>query len=331
VIKCSGKSSCNRVAEVRQWGGGGRTLKRLNLVVSLPNDNSYQREQAKSALATAHRVGAEVKILHADNDSVTQSTQLLEIVQSRGAKPDAILLEPQTATGLVRVAEAAVNAGIGWAVLNSDVDYLDRLRSLSEVPVLGVTRDHIEIGRIQARQLAAMLPKGGTVLYVQGPATNSAANQRTTGLESLKPSNIHIKQLRSQWTEENAREVVTSWLRLSTSRAESIQAVSCQYDGIAMGARKAFQETLNTADRERWLRLPFTGVDGLPEEGQAWVNQGILAATVVAPTTTQVAIELLARAFEKGTQPPIRSLIELRSYPSIEELARKFTAKTSPK
>jgi ribose transport system substrate-binding protein len=247
-------------------------MKRLNVVISLPNQNSYQREQAKAAQETGRRLGAEVRVIHADNDSVTQSTQLLEIVQSRNSRPDAILFEPLTETGLVRVGEAAVTSGIGWGVLNSDVDYLDRLRAISKAPAFAVTRDHTEIGRIQARQLAALLPNGGSVLYVQGPANNSAALQRTTGLESLKPANIHLKPLRSQWTEENAHQVVSSWLRLSTSRAESIHAISCQYDGIAMGARKAFQDITDAMDRQRWLRLPFTGVDGLPDEGQAWVN-----------------------------------------------------------
>ena len=64
------------------------------------------------------------------------------------------------------------------------------------------------------------------------------------------------------------------------------------------------------------------GVDGLPE-GQAGVKQGILAATVVAPTTTQIAIELLVQVLEHGPQPPIRTLIHLKSYPTIDELARK--------
>ncbi len=298
-------------------------MKNLNLVVSLPNNNTYQQEQAKAAQETARRLGASVRIVHADNDSVTQSSQLLDFVQTKSSRPDAIFFEPLTSTGLVRVAEAAVTAGIGWAVLNSDVDYLDRLRALSKVPIFEVTRDHTEIGRIQARQLAALLPKGGNVLYIQGPANNSAATQRTIGMESLKPHNISLKPLRSQWTPENAQQAVTAWLRLATSRSETIHAVCCQYDGIALGARKAFEEAPNLSDRERWLRLPFTGVDGLPEEGQTWVNQGILAATVVAPTTTQIAVELLVQAIENGTQPPIRTLIDLKSYPAIEDLARK--------
>jgi ABC-type sugar transport system substrate-binding protein len=307
-------------------------VKKLHFVVSLPNDNTYQHEQALAAKETAQRLGVEVQVLHANNDSVTQSQQLLDIVQSKTqARPDAILFEPLTTTGLVRVGEAAIAAGIGWVVLNSDVDYLDRFRSISNVPTFIVTRDHTEIGRIQGKQFAALLPNGGNVLYIQGPATNSAAVQRTTGMESTRPSNVHIKSLRSSWEEASAREAVNAWLRLSTARAESIGAVGCQYDGIAMGARKAFESHPDATERARWLSLPLTGVDGLPKEGKAWVDKGLLAATVVAPTTTQTGIQLLVHAFQSGSQPPLRTLTELRSYPAIEELAVKAKGHASGK
>ena len=249
---------------------------------------------------------------------------MLEIVQSRSlSKPDAILFEPLTTTGLVRAAEAAVGAGIGWIVLNSDVDYLERLRGInSKVPVFSVTRDHTEIGRIQGRQFAALLPNGGTVLYVQGPANNSAAVQRTAGLESTKPANILIKALRSNWEEASAYHAVQAWLRLSTNRTVSIGVVGCQYDGMARGARRAFEE-LPDAERERWLSLPFTGVDGLAAEGKVWVDQGVMAATVVSRTTTQVAVQMLVRAMAGGTPPPLRTLIDLASYPPLEKLSVK--------
>jgi ribose transport system substrate-binding protein len=206
-------------------------------------------------------------------------------------------------------------------VLNSDVDYIDRLRKSSKAPVFSVTRDHTEIGRIQGRQFAALLPDGGTVLYVQGPANNSAALQRTIGMESTKPNSIQIKALRSNWEEASACQTVSSWLRLCTNRAASIGVVGCQYDGIAKGARKAFEELPDKTEREQWLKLPFTGVDGLPAEGRAWVDQGILAATVVSLTTTQVALQMLVRAITTGTQPAIRTLIDLASYPPLEKLS----------
>ncbi len=297
-------------------------MKKLKLVVSLPNENSYQQEQARAAKKAGIEQNADVQLIFADNDAVTQSQQVLEITQSSSEeRPDAILFEPLTATALGRVAEAAVAAGIGWVVLNCDVDYLPALRSRGQAPAFAVTRDHAEIGRIQGQQFGALLPDGGTVLYIQGPATSLAAVQRTGGMETARPASLKIKSLRSPWTDQGAYEAVGAWLRLSTSRAESIALVGCQYDGIAMGARKAFQEHPDPNERERWLSLPFTGIDGLPTEGQAWVNEGLLTATVVSGTTTRVAIEMVVRALRSRTQPTERTLIDLSSYPSLDRLS----------
>ena len=75
-------------------------------------------------------------------------------------------------------------------------------------------------------------------------------------------------------------------------------------------------------DRERWLNLPYTGVDGLAKTGQAWVRQGLLAATVVVPPNAGLALETMVRALRGGPQPPECVLTEPRSYPSIEELGK---------
>lgn len=276
-------ASTRRVSKLYNFLAARRepVVKKLRFVISLPNDNSYQREQAKAARETADRMGAEVQILDAKNDAVTQSSQVLEFIQSPpGSRPDAVLFEPLTTTGLVRPAEAAVASGIGWVVLNSDVEYLDRLRNSSGLPIFGVTRDHREIGRLQARQFAALLPQGGTVLYVQGPSNNHAAIERTAGMESQKAANIHVQSLRCKWDEGSAYQAVSAWLQLSTNGA-NINIVGCQYDGIARGAKRAFEDLRDRAGRERFQSVPFTGVDGLTTEGRAWVEQGILAATVI--------------------------------------------------
>ena len=296
-------------------------MKPLRILVSLPNRNHYQQEQAKAAISRAKQFGAEAHVLDADNNPVIQSQQIVEALQGHDARPDAILVEPLTSTALVKVAEAAAAAGVGWALLNSDADYVERLRSHAKAPVFAVTRDHTEIGRIQGKQFAALLPEGGTVLYIQGPNNSGAAVQRTLGMESTKPANVVIRAVRSQWTEQSAHETVHAWLKLSTSRPESIQLVGCQYDGIAWGARKAFREVASAAERERWLALPITGVDGLPDEGQVWVNQGDLTATVVALTTTAVAVELMVKALQKEAHPAAVTLVELKSYPSLDKLA----------
>jgi len=84
-------------------------MQKLRIVVSLPNDNAYQHEQRIVATVTGKRLGLDLEVIHARDDSITQSQQLLEIIQSRSeARPNAFLVEPVTATGLPRVAEAAV-------------------------------------------------------------------------------------------------------------------------------------------------------------------------------------------------------------------------------
>jgi len=293
------------------------------LVSLTTNDNDYQREQAASAEEAAKRAGVEIQIIYAENDAINQSQQLLKAIQSpAGIRPDAVLFEP-VGTGLPQVAKAAVAAGIGWVILNREVDYLNELRRTAKAPVFGVTTDHTEVGRIQGRQIRALLPQGGSVLYIQGPSGSDAAQQRTNGMYETKPGNVQVRAMKAQWTESSAYQAVSSWLRLSTSRDLTFGVISAQDDSMAAGARKAFQEQMAGANRDKWLGLPFIGCDGMPDTGQLWVREGSLAATIIVPANAGQALEMLALALAKGTQPPERTLTVPRSYPAVEALSRK--------
>ncbi len=297
-------------------------MKRLTFVVSLTNNsNDYQQEQAAAAEKAARRLGVDVKIIHADNDPLTQSQQLLQFVQdSSGARPDAIMFEPAGGTAFPQVARAAAAAGIGWVVLNHEVDYVHELRRTYNVPVFAISSDHQEIGKIQAQQFAAILPSGGTVLYIEGPANSSAAKGRTIGMMKNKPTNIQIKSMRANWTEESAYRTVSSWLRLRTSLESHIDLVGAQDDSMAMGARKAFHE-LGENDRARWMQIPVTGCDGMPKTGQAWVKNGTLAATIFIRPNTDLAIEMLMGSFKDGAPLPENHVTTPESVPCLPELA----------
>lgn len=285
------------------------------------NDNEYQREQLAAAERAARQLGIGLKNIYANNDVFEQSRQLLEIIQSpKDRRPEAIIVEPVSGTGLPRVAEAAIAEGIAWAVLNCDVDYIPEMRKKSAVPIFAMTSDHVEIGRIQGRQFAALLPDGGSMLYIQGPSTSVAAKQRTEGMHETKPANVHVISIRGHWTEESATQGVTSWLRLATARESHLNLVGAQDDSMAMGARKAFEAVIAGADQAKWLSLPFTGVDGLPKEGQVWVRQGLLAATVIVPPNAGTAIEMLTHAFKKTNEPPQRNLTMPQSFPPLDQL-----------
>jgi len=289
-----------------------------NVVIALTTkDNDYQAEQSASAAEVASRLGVKIDVIYADNNAVNQCQQLVKIIQDKAERPDAILVEP-VGTPMYQVAKAAVAAGIGWGILNREADYIPELRREAQVPVFVVSPDQEEVGRIQGKQLAAFTTEGN-ILYIEGPSTSSAANLRTKGMLSTKPSKVEVKVLKADWSERGAYHAVKSWLSLSTSSQLHIRAVICQNDAMAMGAREAFA-SLPKAAREQLLNIPFTGCDGVTKTGQEWVRSGQLRATVVIPPMAGLALEMLAKAVNTGSMPAERTLCAPRSFPAIAEI-----------
>lgn len=298
-------------------------MKKLSIVISLPGENNYLREQEAAAKTTAQRLGLDLRIINAKSDPVTQSQQLLEIVQSTSARPDAIVVEPVNNQGLPRVAEAAVAAGIGWVVSNALVDYLEALRKNAKAPVFGVSQDHPEVGRMQGRQIRAILPRGGAILYLRGPATNFLAAQRSDALESELGINIQFKSLKIQWTEESAYNSVTSWLRLSTVHADDTQLIAAQNTDFILAARRAFEDNTSGDERKKWLSLPYCGV-AVPSQVKQLVDSGTLTAAIVTSVTLDTAIELLVRHVQSRSQPPQQTFVKAWSQPSLDDLIKKY-------
>ncbi len=300
-------------------------MKKLRFLVSLHNRiNDFQVAQAQCAEATARKLGIDAEIVSAEDDAVNQSTQLLKAIQDRKeARPDGILLEPVGGTALPQVAKAANAAGIGWAVLNRQPEYLAENRRQGSAPMFAVSADHGEIGRIQGRQFAALLPSGGSVLYIEGPSRSSSAQKRTAGMLETKPSHIKVSMLKANWTSESATRAVSSWLSLSTSRSTRIDLVAAQDDAMALGARESFKQLIDDQERARWLSLPLTGCDGQPATGQVWVREKLLTATIYLSPLTGLAMEILVEAIRHGTQPPEHSSIAPVSIPPLDALVRE--------
>lgn len=295
--------------------------KRRVLLSLMTEENDFQLEQAVAARRAAESLSVELQILFAGNDTITQSTQLLRVIQGDASlRPDAIIFEPVGGTALPQVARAAQKAGIGWCVLNNIPEYLGELRRDARAPVFSMTTDQEEIGKIQARQIAALLPRGGSVLYIQGPSEHFAARQRTTGLQATLPENVRISGLRANWTEEGAVRSVTSWMKLTAANKLRVDLIAAQNDLMALAARKVFQGILDVTDRERWMSVPFIGVDGLVKTGQAWVREGLLTATVVMPPSAGHALRLMLESLGRPSQAPERNGLPPESFPPLAEL-----------
>ncbi len=299
-------------------------MKKLKCVYAIPGDNLYLREQTSAAQAAASRLGMDLQVISAEMDPILQSQQLLSLVQGKEAdRPDAILIEPVNATGLPRVADAAVAAGLSWVISNAQVDYVPKLRRHAKAPVFVVSQDHLEVGRLQGRQIAALLPHGGSVLYLRGPAMSSIASRRFEGLERGKPPNVEVKSVKVQGsTADNAAAAITSWLNLSTVHAEGTHLIVSQNADFIFGARKAFESKSDESERAKWLRVPCVGA-GVASQLKPLVDHGTFRAAVLTSLTTDKALDELAQAIKKGSQPPEHTFVEASSYPGLEDLAKK--------
>ncbi len=300
-------------------------MKKFRYALSVPGDTMYLRAQTAAAKGVAERLGVGLEVMTAEMDAVAQGQQLLNLVQSR-AEPrlDGILVEPVNAAGLPRVAEAAVAAGIAWVVSNAQVEYVGALRRTAKAPVFQVSQDHLEVGGLQGKQIGAILPNGGSVLYLRGPAMSWWATKRLDGLESTKPRNVEVKTLKVVGSSaENAYNAVCSWLSLSNARADGTQLIMAQNADFISGAKKAFETNTSASDRMKWLALQRAGV-GVAERSRPFVDHGDWCAAVVTSLTMDRALEMLVRAMTDGLQPPEQTLVEAYSYPSVEDLAKKW-------
>src|SRR5439155_1085192 len=99
------------------------------------------------------------------------------------------------ATSFPQVAKTAAGTGIGWAILSRHAEYAIELRKTARSPVFSVSAVQVEFGRIQGRQVAVLLPRGGSILPIQVPSVSSVSRDRRSGafLHRLRAISRHRK------------------------------------------------------------------------------------------------------------------------------------------
>src|SRR5260370_39139676 len=101
------------------------SMKQLKFLISLiTSDNDFQQEQARAAEETARRMNVDIEIVYADGDAITQSQQLLRGIQLQPEmRPDGIVFEAVSGTGVPHVSRTAGSAGIGCVVHSCRVSF----------------------------------------------------------------------------------------------------------------------------------------------------------------------------------------------------------------
>ena len=135
--------------------------------------------------------------------------------------------------------------------------------------------------------------------------TSIPAQDRGAGFHEAikgKPVDI-ITTADMKWLEPQARQEMESALSVNPQ----IDLVFAHNDPGAHGAYLAAM----AAGRER--DIIFVGIDGLPQEGQIYVKQGILAATFEYPTGGREAVENALKLL-KGESVPKEVTLKSRFF-----------------
>jgi ABC-type sugar transport system substrate-binding protein len=175
---------------------------------------------------------------------------------------------------------------------------------------------------VQGRQFRVLLPRGGLVLYVLGDTAASSTRDRRRGMREIVGADrsFQVEEVDGLWSPEESRRCVTRWLAGASRLDRWPRLIGCQNDAMALGARDALTEAAQLYARPALRDVPVTGGDGLPEEGQRWVGEGKLAATVVAPLTTTVAVEHLVRTWKTGLPMPLVTKLPVAPFPAFAGL-----------
>ncbi len=233
--------------------------------------------------AAAKHANLKVVFKDAQNDTLKQRAHVEEFVSS---KVDLLIISPKEAQPLTEPVARAMAAGIPVIVL-------DR-RLLGDQYTCFIGADNKKIGKAAGEWIVKTLGGQGNVVELMGLQTSTPGQDRHSGfMEGIAGSNLKIIfSADMKWLEPDARKEMESAL----SRFDKIDLVYAHNDPGAHGAYLAAQAAGRTG-------IKFVGIDALPQEGVAYVSQGILNATFQYPTGGAEAIDTALKILHGETVP----------------------------
>jgi ABC-type sugar transport system substrate-binding protein len=279
--------------------------------------NHYQLLQEQTALEEGRRAGWSVEVVFAPGfDHLRVIRKRLHDAASTPL--DAVLVEPASVSSTELILKE-LQGRVGLILMNAWTETIGEsaARWGSQHPFGTVSTDHAGIGKVQGKQLRALLPKGGTALFVTGPLKSSAAQQRLEGAKSVLGPDVKVYETEAgQWTEADGIVAFNSWYGISKARNPEVQVVAAHNDELALGAMNACKAVPNAAHRDMLLKARFMGVDCCPTFGKKLVDDGVLTRSIVTPANTGEAIRHLERFWRDGTPAPLQWMTVSKPYPA---------------
>lgn len=265
-------AGCNK-ADTGTGSGSPATRAQFTIGMSQCNLGEPWRVQQNAEIKAAAAKHPEIKVIFKDaqNDTLRQIYEIEEFVRQ---KVNLIIVSPKETQPLTAPVARAMAAGIPVIVL-------DR-RILGTNYTCFIGGDNKQIGYAAGKWIVQALHGKGNVVELMGLMTTTPGQQRHLGFrEAIAGTDVQvIFKADMQWLQSVARMEMESAL----DRFPHIDLVFAANDDGAHGAYLAAQAEGRAKD------MLFVGIDGLPQEGVAWVKQGILNATFQYPTGGAEAI-----------------------------------------
>lgn len=301
----------------------------------LTHEDAAQRSWADTVQEAGKTHGFDVAV-HWTDMSVAQNHAIGDTIFQDTA--DALLIQPAAISGPAALLSQAARRGKAIVLLDRVANDLDPDRSWSLVRIsreyprqlaVRIAPDEEEIGRIQGRQVLALLPAGGTWLLVQGDPSTPGAIGRTAGIEEIlgRRTGYNMGKINGGWSSARAETAVQEWLQLMLIDPNyRLQFAVAQSEVMLDGIRRALDRLAFDHARPELSHVPLTGCDGMPAFKRA-VDEGRLAATVEIPSRTVAAVRVLVDYFTHGTLPPsLEIALTPSSYPSLDRLTPRTAA-----
>jgi ABC-type sugar transport system substrate-binding protein len=284
-------------------------------------ENRYQQLLAREARAAAADRG--LTLLDPEFAGGSSWTQVESVNRLlREGRPDGVLIILAGEQWTRAPFERLVKAGVAVVLLNRIPAWVDDLRhDHPRALVAAVTPRQEGVGEIQAELALRLAPLGSFAILVTGAALSPATVARKGGFLARLGARLLVHEIDGRWSARDAEKALGEWFRVGAERERPPRLVVCQNDAMAGGARSALLREAASSGRRDLERVPIVGCDGLEEEGRAMVARGELAATVVMPPTTPVAVEVLARFWDAGERSGTVAL-EASPHPMLDTLGR---------
>ncbi|CAM3536808.1 MULTISPECIES: ribose ABC transporter substrate-binding protein RbsB [Saccharibacillus] len=229
---------------------------KIGLSISTLN-NPFFVSLKDGVTAEAQKLGIEVIVVDAQNDSAKQSNDVDDLLQ-QGV--NALLVNPTDSAAISSAVQAA-------NVLDIPVIALDRSADQGDVKAL-VASDNAKGGQMAAEYLVQQLGKGAKVIELQGVPGASATRERGRGFHEI--ADVQLDVIASQAADFDRTKGLTVMENLLQGNP-GVQAVFAHNDEMALGAIEAIQSSGKD--------IPVVGFDG-NDDALTSIRNGKLTATV---------------------------------------------------